>query len=62
MFTVDFGYIYLDLSKDFKREKAPEQTILRAPSRSVKPNSHLMRHDAARRVTVRQKQMLCVHI
>ena len=29
---------------------------------TLKLNSHLMRHDAARHVTVRQKQMLCVHI
>ena len=29
---------------------------------TLKLNSHLMRHDAARRVTVRQKRMWCVHI
>ena len=29
---------------------------------TIKLDSHLMRHDAVRRVTVRQKRMRCVHI
>ena len=38
-------------------EKLPNGVTFRIENWFIKPNSHLMRHHAARRVTVRQKHM-----